>query len=233
MPPVQPTDFLTRSPHYRTLIAEGAQFKQFGEAVIAAHYGQTDEQATVQAQQLGLVDLTLAPRTGFKGREAIQWVRDQGLEIGDYNNKAYLQNNGLLVARLADTEVLILNDICSTQNQCELFELKYNRTNPARCYSVPRLNSSAWLLVIGHFASEMFAKICGVDLRTVKFPMGAIAQTSVARMNAIIIRNDVKDVPAYHLLFDSASTDYMWTCLKDAFAEFKGSPIGHDAICSL
>ena len=229
----QATDFLTRSPHYRNMIAEGAKFQQFGEAVIAAQYNQTTEQETSQAQQLGLVDLTLLPRSGFKGREAIHWIQTQGLEIGNKNNQAYIQTNGMLIARLADTEVLILNDVCSTQNQCELYELKYNRTNPAGCYSVPRLNSSAWFLVTGHFASDMFAKICGVDLRTNKFSMGAIAQTSVARINAIIIRNDIKNVPAYHLLFDSASTEYMWTCLKDAFAEFKGTAVGHDAICTL
>ena len=233
MPQIQATDFLARSPHYRILKAEGARFKEYGNIALATDYGNSKEQEISQAKQLGIVDLTPLPRTGFKGHEAINWVSTQGLDVGDLNNHAYKQGNGLLVARLADTEVLILNDVCSTQNQCELFELKYNRTNPARCYSVPRYDSSAWLLITGQYASAMFAKICGVDLRENKFPFGAIAQTSIARMNAIIIRNDLGVVPAFHLLFDSASTDYMWTGLKDALVEFNGASIGYNALSQL
>lgn len=49
-----------------------------------------------------------------------------------------------------------------------------------------------------------------------------VAQTPVARLNAIVIRQDDR----YHLLADSAFTEYLWSCLIDAMAEFKGSIAG-------
>lgn len=79
----------------------------------------------------------------------------------------------------------------------------------------------------------MFAKLSAVDLRTLAFENHSIAQTSVAKSNAIIIRDDQGDVPTYHLLGDSASAGYMWDCLLDAMAEWKGRPVGLNALQAL
>jgi sarcosine oxidase subunit gamma len=79
----------------------------------------------------------------------------------------------------------------------------------------------------------MFAKICGVDLRPAHFPIGAIAQTSVAKMSAIIIRADLGSTIAYHVCADIASADYLWTCLEDAMAEYGGRIVGLAALRAL
>ena len=95
---------------------------------------------------------------------------------------------------------------------------------------MPRDETHAWLAVTGEHAAAMFAKICGVDLRPAKFPAGAIAQTSIARTNCIVIRADLGDTYAYHLLGDSASAEYQWGCLLDAMEEFGGRPVGIAAL---
>ncbi len=200
------------------------------DTACAMDYGGSEEQEISQARQLGLADLTPLPRTGFKGREAIRWLRSQGLEIGQRSNQTYLQSNGMLVVRIADSEIMILNSLSSRDNQLANLEKEHARGHSAGCYSVPRFDTSAWLMVTGQCASEMFAKICGVDLRAGKFPPEAIAQTSIARTNGIVIRNGLGEVPAFHLLFDSASADYMWSCLTDACREFKGAPVGYAAL---
>ena len=79
----------------------------------------------------------------------------------------------------------------------------------------------------------MFAKLCAVDLRPAKFADLSIAQTSVARLSAIVIRDDRADSLAYHLLADSASAAYLWECLFDAMTEFDGRPVGLTAVRSL
>ena len=233
MPQVHPTDFSIRSPHYRTLVSAGARFEKYMNTSCVMNYGKSRDQEISQARQLGLADLTPLPRTGFKGREAVQWGRSQDLDIGQRNNQAYLQQNGMLVARLADTEIVILNYLCSSSDQCAGLNERYTRNRPVKCYFVPRSNLSAWLMVTGQYSIEMFAKICGVDLRTKQFPPCAVAQTSIARINGIIIRNDLGETPAFHLLFDSASTEYMWSCLMDACTEFNGAPVGYAALLRL
>ena len=53
-------------------------------------------------------------------------------------------------------------------------------------------------------AADMFAKLCGVDLSPNRFAEGQVAQTSVARLSAIVIRSDTAGALAFHLLADSA-----------------------------
>jgi hypothetical protein len=49
-----------------------------------------------------------------------------------------------------------------------------------------------------------------------------IAQTSVARLNSIVLRADREKRPTYHLLADSTCSAYMLACLKDAAEELGG-----------
>ena len=57
-----------------------------------------------------------------------------------------------------------------------------------------------------------------------------MAQTSVARLSAVVLRWDMGRVPAYHLLGDCASGEYFWDCLNDAMAEHDGRPVGLSAL---
>jgi len=68
----------------------------------------------------------------------------------------------------------------------------------------------------------MFAKLCAVDLSPDVFDYHAVAQTSVAKTSAIILRHDSKDMLCYYLLGDSSTMLYMLTCLVDAMKEFDG-----------
>lgn len=234
---VQPTDFTIRSFHYRALSAAGARFTELAGAAMAADYGADVDKEKAQAQKLGLADLSTLPRTGFKGREAIAWLGKQGLQIEDSNNRTYPQEDGSLIARLADSEAIVLGPLNGTGDRCaklnDACETEQQAAEAMRCFHVPRQDGSAWYLLTGTHISEMFAKICAIDLRLHKFPNGSIAQTNMARMNGIVIRQDIGDTSAFHVVFDSASADYLWACLLDAMAEFDGAPVGHAAILAL
>jgi len=66
----------------------------------------------------------------------------------------------------------------------------------------------------------MFAKICGVDLSEGAFSVTSIAQTSVARTNAIVVRQDKNGEEVFLLLSDLASSQYLWDAISDASSEF-------------
>ncbi len=97
-------------------------------------------------------------------------------------------------------------------------------------FPVPRGEGYFRFLVTGDRAAAMFAKVCGVDLRTDRFPPLAVAQTSVARTSAVVVRDDLGGTPAYHVLGDVASAGYLWACLLDAMEEFDGGLAGLAAI---
>ena len=148
-------------------------------------------------------------------------------------NRAFRQKDGTLVAVLTMTEALLLSPLSGKAPALEKLGADWSIEKADGCYLVPRRDSHFWFMITGQEAPSMFAKICGVDLRQKSFSDLAMAQTSVARSNAIVIRDDQGETPAYHLLGDSASAGYMWDCLLDAMAEWRGRPIGLNAILAL
>ncbi len=233
-PPIAPTTFLRRSFVYRTLQRLGAEFAEINGAAVAMRCGVAVDGDLAAGRRLGLADLSPLPRTGLKGAGTIEFLTAQGLAIGPDNNVAYLQPGGGLAARLAPSEIFFLDGLDGEGKVVAELEgaWHWGEERPRRPigYPMPRDESHCWFTITGEQAPAMLAKLCGVDLRPAKFAAGQIAQTSVAKISAIVIRCPAGEVPAYHLLADSASAEYFWTCLSDAMAEFDGKPIGLAAV---
>jgi sarcosine oxidase subunit gamma len=230
---LNPDDLLRRSPVYRELAAAGASFVEANGGAIAEGFGPNIDAEIAVAKRLALADLSLLPHFGFKGRETVDWLRSQGVDVGDQDNLAYRQMDGALAAKLAPREVLLVSDVAGSSDVCHRLADTASIDEEIEAFPVPRGDGYFWFLVSGAHAGAMFAKICGVDLRPEKIPQLEIAQTSVARMNVVIIRDNLGDTPAYHVLGDVASASYLWTCLRDAMEEFGGDLIGHRAVRNL
>jgi sarcosine oxidase, subunit gamma len=220
-----PASLPRRSFIYRELAALGARFEAVNGMAAAMHFGDPEAELTA-ARRLALADCTALARTGYKGPRALDWLRGQGVAVGDKDNLAYAQADGALAARLAPTEALILGPLSGAAGLCARLDGTWSIQLESGAYRVPRADTNCWLRIVGAEAPAMFAKICGIDLRPQKFPMGAIAQTSVAKLTAILIRADLGAAPSYHLLTDSASAGFMWSSLLDAMAEFSGRAVG-------
>ncbi len=225
------TDVQIRSPIYRKLRAEGAVFGEVDGAVVPVRYREAGEDEI--ARELGLADLSALPRSGFKGKAVLSQMNGQGAVLEFRPNHAFRQQDGTLAAVLAMTEVLLLSPLSGKAQALRKLEVDWSIDKADGGYLVPRQDSHFWFVITGRQAASMFAKICGVDLRQKSFSDLAIAQTSIARSNAIVIRDDQGETPAYHLLGDSASAGYMWDCLSDAMAEWNGRPVGLNALLAL
>ena len=223
MATITPTDARHRSFVYRKLMALGATFVSLSDGAVAANLAEVGADAV---ERMAICDLSGLPRVGFKGRDALDWLRGFGFDCGDTPNRTYSQPNGVLVAVLAPTEALLLSPLAEpaltladTARECSL-------NDGIRRYPVPRADMNFEFLVSGWHSAEMFSKVCGVDLRPAVFTADGVAQTSVARLNAIVVRADVGKTPAYRILGDSASAEYMWDSLLDAIAEYGGLVVG-------
>lgn len=223
-----------RSYVYRTLQGLGAEWAPLRDGAVAMRLGRSVEDEIAIGKRLGLADLSPLPRTGFKGTGAVEWLTGQGLSIGPESNMSYRQSDGSLAARLAPTEIFLVDSLRGEARLIDRLDgtWSWGAERPRRLigYPMPRAESHCWFMVPGLHAPAMFAKICGVDLRPHRFRQGQIAQTSVAKISAIVIRDDLGALPAYHLLTDSASAEYLWHGVVDAMAEFDGHPIGLAAL---
>ena len=232
-----PGDLPRRSFVARKLSEAGAGFGPLGDAAVALDFGDPAAEAET-ARRLGLADLSPVPRTGFKGAGTVEWLTGQGVEVPAESNLAARQSGGEVAARLAPGEVLVLGaPEAGADGLPAALEAAWAAgplpPETPRGFPLPRRDSHAWFLVSGSAAAAMFAKLCGVDLRPAKFPDLSIAQTSVARISAIVVRDDRGGTLAYHLLADSASAEYLWDCLLDAMTEFEGRPVGLTAVRAL
>lgn len=233
---VQPTAFQRRPFAWRKLAAAGAVFEEIAGAAVAVGYRNAPDEGQT-ARRLGLADLSPLPRHGFKGLGTADWLAANGLALPKEPNWAARQADGSLALRLAANEIFLLGDLAGHGRLGKELTEKWFAagTPPAspRGFTLPRQESHTWMLVSGEHAAAMFAKICGVDLRPQHFAEGQIAQTSAAKMSAVICRADRGRTLAYHLLCDSASAAYMWDCVVDAMAEFGGGPVGLRAMQGL
>jgi sarcosine oxidase subunit gamma len=177
--------------------------------------------------KLKMVDLSVLPRWGLKGRDAFAYLKTQGAITPSDDNRAEPQHDGSLIARLSPGEALILSSVPDGRSSVAGAIEAMPPEGRGACYPVPRRDSHCWFIVAGHDAPRMFAKLCGVDLAADQFASGSIAQTSVARLSGIVIRHDIGGTVSFSILTESASAEYLWDCLIDAMTEFSG------AICDI
>jgi sarcosine oxidase, subunit gamma len=227
---VEPHAQPRRSFVYRKLLDMGAHFAPINGGSVAMSFGDDVEDEASLARRLGIADLSPLPRTGFKGTGSVDWLQSQDVTIGPESNRGYRQAGGETALRLAPSEILLVDSLAGSGNFIGKLNAAWSwgTSSPRKPigYPMPRADSHAWFAISGQHSAEMFAKICGIDLRPSKFAEGSIAQTSIAKMSGIILRQDFGQILGFHLLADSASADYLWDCLQDAMIEFDGGPIG-------
>ena len=228
---VAPESLSRRSFIYRELVELGAEFAEVGAAACAVTCGASPEAEAGRARELAICDLSPLPRAGFKGHETIPWLTGHGVAVSPHDNATVLQDDGSRAARLAPTEVLLVADLAAKSTLCGRLVAQPD-PNPGT-YPVPRADTNCWFAISGRHGPAMLAKLCGVDVRPHEFADGRIAQTSVARLNSIMMRGDLGGVLAFDLLTDSASASYMWRCVLDAMGEFGGRPVGLKALQNL
>jgi sarcosine oxidase subunit gamma len=230
---IGPEDFDKRSFAYRQI--SDAQYIEKAEGAMACSL-KTDSDKQVLAA--GLLDLSIISRTGFRGINVALHLQKAGFEIPEVPNKAITGDNGEMILRLSQKEFWVLNSLTKDTPIPDSFlsdndaVKKINQSDlpQSDCYSLFCQDSHAWFMVTGNNLACIFAKICSVDLSEAAFPLGSIAQTSVARINGIVVRHMINSVPVFSVLSDSASAEYLWCVLLDAIQEFEGSVVSLNAL---
>jgi len=169
---------------------------------------------------LGLLDCSTRSRCGFRGANAAAHLLAVGLPVPEKPNQATSSNTGELVVRLSQHEFWVLSNLATADQG---FILLDEQALPAsHCYPLYCQNSHAWFAIIGKPLAKLLAKVCGVDLRNETFPVGAVVQTSVVRLNAMVIHHEINSQSVFFVLSDSAAAEYLWDALLDTMQEFGG-----------
>ncbi|MDR1062761.1 MAG: hypothetical protein LBL48_02310 [Azoarcus sp.] len=164
-----------------------------------------------------LADLTNLPRLGLRGRAAAERLATEGFRLPDVPNRLTRADSGETLLRLSQGEYLLLGSPADRGARVRALEGALPKAGENALYFLPRQDSHAWFRLGGPRRFEVMAKLCGVDLSPAAFAADAVAQTSVARINAVVA-NDGRG-GALHLLFDRPSAVFFREALLDAMRE--------------
>ena len=168
---------------------------------------------------LSVQDLTLNKRAGVRGTAAAEVLSSLNLPVPAKPNQSSDEVANTLVLRLSNKEYWLL--ALNTEAEATVDGLDESElTAKHACFPLFCQHSHAWFVVSGDYLAETFAKICGVDLRESVFPVGSIAQTSVARVNAIVVSHIWQGKKVFSVLSDISSSAYLLDAIQDAMTEF-------------
>lgn len=170
-----------------------------------------------------LMDLSNLTRCGLRGPATEQVLQQLDLPFPAQHNQCLSLAQGQTVVRLSKTECWVLGSL--KQDNDWLQKLGEQTVN-AKCYPLYCQDSHAWFVLMGDHLPEIMAKLCSVDLRGDNFPQGSVVQTSVARVNAIVLNHTMSGKEVFSILSDSASAGYLWHAVLDAMREFGGKAAG-------
>jgi sarcosine oxidase subunit gamma len=184
-----------------------------------------------EAESIGecaLADLTNLPRLGLRGKTAAARLAAEGFPIPEAPNRLTRAPTGETLLRLSQNEYLLLGAFADRGARVRALENELPKAGENGLYFLPRQDSHAWFWLGGPRRADVMAKLCGVDLSPEAFPLDALAQTSVARINAIAAHDGEPEpgAGAFHLLFDRPSAAYFQEALLDAMREFGGEFVG-------
>lgn len=184
---------------------------------------------TAPPPALRLCDLTHVARTGFKGRGASDWLKQEGLGVPLAPNQVVVDQGGCVLARLGQEDFLVIDAVVGSAGLVERLEQRWSnlagagRRNGQR---TPKQYSHALFFLGGAPAVEVLARLCALDLRPHTFTASALAQTMAAGIVVTILRYERGVLPGYLLLFDTSLAAYAWDVLVDAMSGYDGAVVG-------
>jgi len=210
-----------RSCHYRTVSGLDFTHSAMGGRMIQV----VDANDDSRVKSAGLIDLSLLPRVGYRGKGVESFLSSQGIAVPNKPNRAAISPEGELVLRLSLTEFWVVGSLKDLGSSVIGLPRQHTQT-PANCYPLFCEDSHACFVLTGEHIANVMAKLCAVNLREDAFPVGHIAQTSVARTSCIVVRHQVEGVPCFMLLSDATAGEYMLGILLDALTEYQGGLCG-------
>ena len=187
-------------------------------------------QAERKIQHCAVVDLTNLSRVGFRGVDSAAYLHQFGFSLPERPNHALAQVDGSWIARLSMTEYLVLGSLHDFGDRVAQLENDWQYDEQYANYLLPRQDSHAWIQLTGQFNTEILAKLCAVDLSHEAFAVGKVAQTSVGRVNAIVMNVGDQQTQKLNILCDRAAALYLWQVLQDAISEFGGEISGIEGL---
>lgn len=201
-------------------------------------YAAPEAEAAGVRAGVGLLDESPLGKLALSGRDAAAVLGIGGNGPGERNGLARrlrLEGEGPAVSTLAlplaPDELLLLT---APGEVPRLAARLASRLASGSCAHLTDLTSAlAALRLAGPRAPELLPKLFALDLAPRAFPNLAVAQAPLAKVRAVVVRDDSGPLPGYLMLVPRDLAEYIWQAICEAGHEIGLAPIGTAALARL
>jgi heterotetrameric sarcosine oxidase gamma subunit len=225
---------LRESPLYVVHQELGAQFVSMAGWYVPWVYTSPQDEIAVVQKGVGLADLSQLGKVSVRGDAA------RGLLAAFYALEATAPGqasqvsvrdeidrplSGSHLAGLTADEFLVITPP-GNDEEATCYLDQHLRAGDLFVSVVNQTAGLAGLLVAGPDSREVLSKLCELPFGPGDFPNQRVAQTGLARVRIIVVRNDLAGLPAFELYFERPYAEYLWTSVLEAGREFGLLPFG-------
>ena len=166
-------------------------------------------------QSLAICDLGTRPKFGLKGRDAEQWLANEGIDIpvGVYETRPW--SDGGLIARFGRYEFFLEGGAENSTVESLVGRLAETGT---QVYFVE--HQEAAFLLTGSRSRELLAQTCGINFHTAK--LDQVIFTRVAGVSCCVLPHSIDDCDAYGIWVDPSYAESLWDDLVEICKSLDG-----------
>lgn len=192
-------------------------------------YGDLKSEVAALNSSAGLSDATPISKIDVQGRQSGQ-VLDRFTKIPGIGEcaAAALSRNAALsayVARLTRDRFIVLGGV---EQNAQIYSSLRDAGSDDDCVHVTDLTSAyAALQLIGPMSPKLLKKLGPAQIDSIK--NDRCQQSPLARVLAVLIRRDIREVPGWLIMVSRDYGEYVWECVLAAGHEFGIRPFGAQA----
>ena len=181
---------------------------------VTAHTGD-DESARLSA--LAIVDLSHLPKCGLKGPDAMQWLRDHGIEPPAEANRWLPLPSGGVIARLGRSEFFIEDGEGGS-----VVENVRGALGNGASGVYPVIRQDAGIALIGPRVNELLLQTCNVNFAALDTGARVAVMTQMIGVSVLAIRFADEPLARYRVWCDPTFAPYFWETLAEIAVELGG-----------
>jgi sarcosine oxidase subunit gamma len=176
---------------------------------------------------LGFEDLSRRPRCGCKGPGAQAWLKAAGYNVPAAPNSVVVDDDGVLVARLATSEFLLEGVAGGFDRIGSTLKHLASAERPSDVYPVARFDRV--IGIEGRATNTLLRQFCSVDFASLLVSgapnAGPVVLTSMIGVNVVAWPRCLDSVPSVTVWIDPSFAYYFWTTLMEVGREIGGLTI--------
>ena len=197
---------------YRVHLALGARWAEEGEWRLPESFAHPEGEVERVRQSVGLQDVSAIGKLDLKGCDVERLLAGFALP-------------GVSLFRLRPDHFLLLT-LPGRQGQVSEVLLHALSQSPCCAHLTDLTGALSAFALVGPRAPELLAKLTSLDLRSHVFADGVCVQGALAKVPAIIVRQDRGPLPAFSLLLPRDLGEYGWEVIREAGENLGLVPFG-------